>query len=165
MSTLIPLELIERRIFVLRGEKVLVDRHLAEMYGIETRVFNQAVKRNLERFPSEFMFQVTKEERDQVITVCDDLPPLKYARTTPYVFTEYGVAMLSSILKSKRAIQVNIEIIKAFVQLRNMMISHKNMKKKIEEMEAKYDEQFQVVFQALRQLLDEEEKPKRKIGF
>lgn len=103
MSTLIPLELIERRIFVLRGEKVLIDRHLAEMYGIATRVFNQAVKRNLERFPREFMFQLTKEERDQVITVCDDLAPLKYARTMPYVFTEYGVAMLSSVLKSKRA--------------------------------------------------------------
>ena len=116
MSTLIPHEQIERLIFSLRGERVMIDRHLAEMYGVETRAFNQAVKRNAKRFPAEFMFQLTREERDEVITICDNLSPLRFARTMPYAFTEHGVAMLSSVLNSERAIQVNIEIIKAFVR-------------------------------------------------
>jgi len=165
MTNIVPVESIARMIFSLRGEKVMIDRHLAEMYGVETRILNQAVKRNSKRFPAEFMFQLSREERDEVITICDDLKPLKFARTMPFAFTEHGVAMLSSVLNSERAILVNIEIIKAFVRLRRLLVQHKDLKEKIEELESKYDAQFRVVFEAIRQLLAEEERPKRKIGF
>ena len=165
MGNLIPVEFIEKRIFYLRNEKVMIDRHLAEMYGVDTRILNQAVKRNIKRFPPEFMFQLSKEERDEVITICDDLAALKFARTMPFAFTEHGLAMLSSVLNSDRAIQVNIEIIKSFVRLRKLLATHKELQKKIEDMEGKYDEQFSIVFQAIKQLLQEDEKPKRKIGF
>ena len=165
MGNLIPVEFIEKRIFYLRNEKVMIDRHLAEMYGVDTRILNQAVKRNSKRFPREFMFQLRREERDEVITICDDLASLKFARTMPFAFTEHGLAMLSSVLKSDRAIQVNIEIIKAFVRLRKLLANHKELQKKIEDMEEKYDEQFSIVFQAIKQLLQEDDKPKRKIGF
>ena len=162
---LIPVDVIQRRIFEISGDKVMLDRHLAQLYGVQTRVLNQAVRRNIERFPEEFMFQLTKEQRDEVITICDDLKPLKYARTMPYAFTEYGVAMLSSVLNSKRAIQVNIQIIKAFVKLRKLLSSHMELRRKLEEMERKYDDQFKVVFSAIRQLMAPPEKPRRKIGF
>jgi len=141
VGNLIPVEFIEKRIFYLRNEKVMIDRHLAEMYGVDTRILNQAVKRNSKRFPREFMFQLRREERDEVITICDDLASLKFARTMPFAFTEHGLAMLSSVLKSDRAIQVNIEIIKAFVRLRKLLANHKELQKKIEDMEEKYDEQ------------------------
>ena len=165
MGNLIPVEFIEKRIFYLRNEKVMIDRHLAEMYGVDTRILNQAVKRNIKRFPPEFMFQLSKEERDEVITICDDLAALKFARTMPFAFTEHGLAMLSSVLNSDRAIQVNIEIIKSFVRLRKLLATHKELQKKIEDMEEKYDDQFSIVFQAIKQLLQEDDKPKRKIGF
>jgi hypothetical protein len=109
------------------------------------------------------MFQLNREERDGVITICDDLKSLKFARTMPFAFTEHGVAMLSSVLNSEWAIRVNIEIIKAFVKLRKLLVRHKDLEKKIQEMESRYDEQFRVVFEAIRQLLAEEEKPRRKI--
>ena len=162
---LIPVDVIQQRIFEIGGEKVMLDRHLAQLYGVQTRVLNQAVRRNIERFPQEFMFQLTKEQRDEVITICDDLKPLKYARTMPYAFTEYGVAMLSSVLNSKQAIQVNIQIIKAFVKLRKMLSSHTELRRKLEEMEKKYDKQFKIVFSAIKQLMAPPEKPKRRIGF
>lgn len=165
MSNIIPQSLIERRIFFIRKEKVMMDRHLAELYGVETRILNQAVKRNIKRFPPEFMFRLTRDERDDVITICDDLKPLKYARTMPFAFTEHGVAMLSGVLNSERAVQVNIEIIKTFVNLRKLLGRNKELEQKIEEMESRYNEQFRVVFRAIRQLLKEDEKPKRKIGF
>lgn len=165
MSNLIPQEVIHQRIFFIRGEKVMIDRHLAELYGVDTRSLNQAVKRNRERFPESFMFQLTSEERDEVITICDNLAPLRYARTLPYAFTEHGVAMLSSVLKSRRAIQVNIQIIQTFVQLRRMLIDHKELARRLDELEKKYDAQFKMVFDALRQLLAPPEKPKREIGF
>ncbi|MBI4722432.1 MAG: ORF6N domain-containing protein [Candidatus Stahlbacteria bacterium] len=160
-----PVEVIQQFIFEIRGERVMIDRHLAKLYEVETRVLNQAVKRNIERFPEEFMFQLTKEERDEVITICDDLKPLRYAKTMPYAFTEYGVAMLSSVLKSQRAIQVNIQIIKAFVKLRKMLLSHIELRRKLEEMEKKYDKQFKVVFDVINRLLEPPKEPKKKIGF
>lgn len=165
MGNLIPVEVIQQFIFEIRGERVMIDRHLAKLYEVETRVLNQAVKRNIERFPEEFMFQLTKEERDEVITICDDLKPLRYAKTMPYAFTEYGVAMLSSVLKSQRAIQVNIQIIKAFVKLRKMLLSHIELRRKLEEMEKKYDKQFKVVFDVINRLLEPPKEPKKKIGF
>ncbi len=166
MSNIIPVEIIQQRIFEIHGEKVMLDRHVAELYEVETRILNQAVKRNIERFPEEFMFQLGRDERDGVITICDDLQPLKFARTMPFAFTEYGVAMLSSVLKSKRAIQVNIQIIKAFVKLRKMLSSHIELRRKLEAMEKKYDKQFEVVFTAINQLMEPPPpKPKRKFGF
>jgi hypothetical protein len=165
MKALIPSEVIEQRIFLIRGEKVMIDRHLAELYGVDTRTLNQAVKRNQNRFPEGFIFQLTKEERDEVITICDNLSPLRFARTLPYVFTELGIAMLSSVLKSKRAIQVNIQIMKTFVHLRRMFSENKELSRRLEELEKKYDEQFKIVFEILNQLIKPSELPKRQMGF
>lgn len=165
MPNLIPVEIIEQRIFLIRGEKVMIDRHLAELYGVDTRSLNQAVKRNKERFPESFMFQLSTSERDEVITFCDNLAPLRFARTLPYAFTEQGVAMLSSVLRSKRAIQVNIQIMNTFVHIRRMLADNKELARRLNELERKYDSQFKVVFDALRQLITPPEKPKRPIGF
>ncbi len=164
MSDLIPVEVISGKIFHIRECKVMLDRDLAELYGVDTKVLKQAVRRNINRFPKDFMFELTTEEfadlRSQLVT-----SSWGGSRYNPMVFTEQGVAMLSSVLKSERAIQVNIAIIRAFTKLRQMLANHKDLKKKIEKMEKKYDENFQIIFEAMRQLLEEEEKPKRKIGF
>ena len=165
MPHLIPVEIIEQRIFLIRGEKVMIDRHLAELYAVDTRTFNQSVKRNADRFPVNFMFQLSEKERDEVITICDNLLPLKFARTLPYAFTEQGVAMLSGVLRSKRAVQVNIQIMNTFVQLRRMLADNKALAHRLDEMEKKYDAQFKVVFDALRKLISPPDPPKRPIGF
>ena len=164
-TALILTETIEKRILFLRGKKVMIDSDLAELYGVETRILKQAVKRNKKRFPEDFMFQLTKSERDEVITICDNLHKLKFYPVLPYVFTEQGVAMLSSVLNSERAIMVNIQIMRTFTKLREMIESSKELKKKIEEMEKKYDAQFKIVFEAIKQLVEPEVKPKRKVGF
>jgi len=164
MKTLVPIELIASKIYLIRGIKVMLDRDLAELYGVETKVLKQAVRRNIDRFPSDFMFELTKDEfnnlRSQIVT-----SSWGGARYLPMVFTEQGVAMLSSVLKSNRAIHVNIQIMRAFTQLRKMLSTHKDLKRKIESMEKKYDEQFQIVFEAIKQLIETDEKPKKKIGF
>lgn len=162
---IIPIELIEKSIFIIRSEKIMLDRDLAELYQVTTKALNQAVKRNLERFPSEFMFQLNKKEKDELVTNCDRLGTLKHSTSLPYAFTEQGVAMLSSILKSKRAIQVNIQIMKTFVQLRRMYLNNEELADKINELEKKYDKQFKLVFDALRALITTESPSKRKIGF
>jgi hypothetical protein len=159
-------ETIENRILLLRGAKVLLDRDLASLYGVSTKALNQAVKRNLERFPDDFMFQVNKQEKEQVVTNCDHLAMLKFSPTLPYVFTEQGIAMLSSVLSSRRAIQVNIQIMRTFTKLRQLMVTHEDLRRKIEDMEKKYDSQFKVVFEAIRELLlPPKEKAKPRIGF
>lgn len=145
----------------------MLDSDLAELYGVETRVFNQAVKRNLQRFPSDFMFQLTTEEaeslRSQIVTSKIGSGGRRYA---PYVFTEQGVAMLSSVLNSERAIEVNIAIVRAFVKLREMLGTHKELAQKLAQMEKKYDAQFRVVFDAIRQLMEPPPAPpRRKVGF
>ena len=165
MKDLIPREVIQQRIFLLRGDKVMIDRHLPELYGVDTRSLNQAVKRNLERFPEGFMFQLTSEERDEVITICDNLDPLRFARTLPFAFTEQGVAMLSSVLRSRRAIRVNIQIMKTFVEIRRMLADHEELARRLDELEKKYDAQLKVVFDALREMLTPPEKPSHEIGF
>lgn len=166
MSNLIPLAAIAKKIFFIRNEKVLLDRDLAELYGVEVRALKQAVRRNMNRFPVDFIFELTKEEelplKSQSVTLKGRGQHSKYLS---FAFTEQGVAMLSSILKSERAIEVNIAIMRAFVQMRQMLATHKDLKQKIEEMESKYDGQFQVVFEAIHQLLAEDKKPKKKIGF
>jgi hypothetical protein len=161
----LPAERIERAIRLIRGEKVILDADLAALYDVATRVLVQAVKRNLERFPPDFMFQLTEEEfailRSQSVTSRG----WGGRRYPPYAFTEQGVAMLSSVLHSPRAIQVNIEIMRAFVRLRQWLSSHAKLAKKLAELEAKYDEQFAVVFEAIKQLMAPPEEKRKKIGF
>jgi hypothetical protein len=164
-KAIIPVESIVKKIIVLRGEKVLLDRDLAELYEVPTKVLNQAVKRNERRFPSDFMFRLTKQEKKELVTNCDRFRTLKHSSVLPRAFTEQGVAMLSSVLNSDRAIGVNIAIMRAFVKLRVMLASHKDLTRKIAELEKKYDEQFAIVFEAIQHILEEDEKPKKKIGY
>ena len=162
---IIPTEIIENRIFLIRRKKVMLDRDLAELYGVETKVLNQAVKRNEKRFPTDFMFRLNIKEKNELVTNCDRLSKLKHSSVFPCIFTEQGVAMLSTVLNSERAIEVNIQIMRAFVKLREMLSTHKDLARKLSALENKYDDQFRVVFDAIRALMTEEEKPKRKIGF
>ena len=165
MTDIIPLENVESRIFLIRGQKVMLDRDLAGLYGVATKVLNQAVKRNIKRFPDDFMFKLTPSEKNELVTNCDRFRTLKHSTATPYAFTEQGVAMLSSVLNSERAVHVNIEIMRAFVKLREMLAAHKDLARKLDQMEKKYDAQFKVVFDAIRQLMASPEPKRRKIGF
>ena len=159
----LPAEVIEKKILYVRGQKVMIDRDLAELYGVETRVLNQAVKRNIKRFPEDFMFALTREEiMDLSQTVTSS--KIKHAPNVN-VFTEQGVAMLSSVLRSKRAILLNVEIMRAFVQLRRFLASQQELAAKLENLESKYDSQFRVVFAALRQLMTPSAPSRKKIGF
>jgi hypothetical protein len=164
MTGVISTEAVAGRIYSIRGHKVMLDRDLAELYGVETRALNQAVKRNLKRFPYDFMFQLTRSELDnlmsQIVT-----SSWGGVRKLPLAFTEQGVAMLSSVLNSERAIEVNIQIMRTFTQLRRMAGVHDSLRRKIEELEKRYDEQFEAVFTALRRLIEPEDEPPRKIGF
>ena len=159
-------ENLAKLVFLVRGEKVLLDADLAALYNVATKVLNQAVKRNLDRFPADFMFQLTPEEwenmRSQTVTASR-----RNVGALPYAFTEQGVAMLSSVLRSQHAVQVNIAIMRTFVQLRRLMDSNRNLARRIEAMETRYDEQFSQVFDAIKQLISEDQarKVKRPIGF
>ena len=187
-TNLIPVQRIEQKIFLLRGEKVMLDRDLAELYGVETKVLNQAVKRNRDRFPADFMFQVSPDEaamisRSQIVTLGSEtgIKPLKttdalrsqivtlkrgeHRKYRPYAFTEQGVGMLSGVPNSPRAVQTHVAIIRAFVQLRQMLSSHADLSRKLAELEGKYDKQFRVVFDAIRALMSDKKLPKREIGF
>jgi len=164
-QSIIPVERIEKAILLVRKQKVILDADLAVLYGVETRVLVQAVKRNLERFPEDFMFQLSYEEfailRSQSVTSSD----WGGRRYPPYAFTEQGVAMLSSVLRSQRAIRVNIEIMRAFIRLRRILASHTELARKLDALEKKYDAQFKVVFEAIRQLMAPPEPKRRSIGF
>ena len=164
MKDLVISQRIENKIYFIRGQKVMIDHDLAALYGVETKVLIQAVKRNLERFPEDFMFLLTEKEfkilRSQFVT-----SSWGGRRYIPYVFTEQGVAMLSSVLRSKRAIQVNIQIMRTFTKLKSLLATHKDLQRKIEEMEKKYDQQFRVVFDAIRALITPPAPKRKKIGF
>ena len=164
-AALVPSERIERLILLIRGQKVMLSTHLAELYQVEPRVLVQAVKRNIARFPQDFMFQLTEEEFSNLKSqiVISSWGGLR--RAAPYAFTEQGVAMLSSVLRSKRAIQVNIEIMRAFVRLRRILASHAELARKLDALEKKYDAQFKIVFDAIRQLMAPPEPKRRPIGF
>ena len=168
MKELVPQGIIEKKIFLLRGQKVMLSPHLADLYGVETRVLNQAVKRNLPRFPEDFLFQLTEMEADWLVSQ-SVIPHRKhFGGTLPYAFTEQGVAMLSSVLRSERAIQMNIAIMRAFVKLREMISTHKELALKLAELERKMEKQdmdIQGIFEAIRRLMLPPEKPKRQIGF
>lgn len=166
LHVIVP-ELIERRILLLRGQKVMLDSHLAELYAVTTKRLNEQVRRNLKRFPVDFMFQLTREEYDALRSHFATLEKGRgrHRKYLPYVFTEQGVAMLSSVLNSERAIAVNIEIMRAFVRLREILSTHKDLARKLEELERTYDAQFRVVFEAIRMLMTPPEPPKGRIGF
>lgn len=140
MSEIIPIEIIENKILVIRGHKVMIDRDLAELYGVKTKALNQAVKRNIERFPEEFMFKLNDNEKNKLVTICDQFKTLVHSTSNPYAFTEHGVAMLSSVLNSKQAISINIGIIKAFIKLREMAIVHRDLAMQLNELEIRFIE-------------------------
>jgi len=152
-------------IFIIRGKKVMLDYDLSSLYGVETKHLKRAVRRNLSRFPGDFMFELTQEEYVSLRCQFGTLKRGQHSKYSPFVFTELGVAMLSSVLNSERAIQVNIDIMRTFTKLREIIAIHKDLKKKFEEMEQKYDKQFQIVFAELKKLMKDPEKPKVKIGF
>ena len=164
---LVPVERIARAILILRGHRVMLDADLAALYEVETRALIQAVKRNIERFPADFMFQLDADETERLRsqTVILKTGRGQHRKYLPYAFTEQGVAMLSSVLRSPRAVQVNIEIMRAFVRLRQMLQADAQMAKKLAALEKKYDTQFRVVFEAIRELMATPVKPKRRIGF
>jgi hypothetical protein len=164
-KSLVPVERIEQAILVLRGHKVLLDADLAVLYAVETKVLNRAVKRNLDRFPADFMLKLTDKEAASLRFHIGTSNRRGGRRYMPYAFTEQGVAMLSSVLRSPRAVQVNIEIMRAFVRLRQMLQSNESLAGKLEELEKKYDSQFRVVFEAIRELMVHPETPKKRIGF
>jgi len=163
--SLIPVERIERSILLIRGHKVILDADLATLYGVETKQLVRAVKRNLPRFPDDFMFQLNDEESENLRFHFGTSSQWGGRRYPPYAFTEQGVAMLSSVLRSKRAVQVNIEIMRTFVRLRRMLASNKELARRLDALEKKYDAQFKVVFDAIRELMKPPEPKKRPIGF
>ena len=173
-KSIIPVERIEASIYLIRGEKVMLDRDLASLYGVSTKAFNQAVKRHARRFPADFMFQLTKDEADkwwlavnakrlrsQIVT----LKRGQHLKYKPYAFTEHGILMLSSVLNSERAIEVNIEIMRAFVRLRQILLSDAELSRRLDELESKYDRQFKVVFDAIRKLMSPPLHDRKEIGF
>jgi len=169
MKELIPQERIERRIFVIRGQKVMLDRDLAKLYGVPTKRLNEQVGRNIKRFPKDFMFRLTKAEKEEVVANCDHLKPLKFSAQLPYAFTEQGVSMLSSVLKSERAIQVNIAIMRAFTRLKQVLATHKKLAAKLKELEQKVGKHNKLIieiFEIIKQLTQSpKSKPKPQIGF
>ena len=173
MPNIVPIEVITEKIFEIRGQKVMIDTDLAKLYGVATKVLNQAVKRNRARFPEDFMFRLTKEERNELVTICDQLTNLKHSSAMPYVFTESGVAMLSSVLNSEKAVQINLQIIRAFVRLRRMLAEHDALRLAIEGLErrvSRNERDIQLAIKVLQQVFFPPkekipEKKKQKMGF
>ena len=164
----VPQEIIVERILLIRGQKVILDRDLAELYGVETKYLNRQVKRNIERFPKQFMFKLTKTEKEELVTNWHRFRLLKHASSLPHVFTEHGVAMLASVLNSKQAIRLSIHIIEIFIKLRNFIVGYKDLAHKLEQLERKiekHDTEIHTIFEAIRQLMSPPVKPKRRIGF
>jgi hypothetical protein len=167
-NLVVPLEVIERRIYLIRGQKVMLDQDLAELYGVTTGNLNLAVRRNKVRFPEDFMFQLSAAEMKSLLLQSARAKERGGRRTPPYAFTEQGVAMLSSVLKSQRAVLVNIVIMRAFVKLREMLSTHRDVLRKVEELERKYqrhDAQITAIFDAIRKLIETSPRPRRRIGF
>lgn len=160
---------IEQKIFLIRGQKVMIDRDLAELYEVPTKALNQAVRRNMIRFPEDFMFRLNEHEKEELVTFCDQFKNIKHSKQPPCAFTEQGVAMLSSILRSKRAVLVNIQIMRAFIRIRNLVSAHREFARKLNELErkvGKHDESIILLFEAIRKLMEPPAiKPKPKIGF
>ena len=168
-KTIVKVSRIQQRILLIRGVKVMVDADLAEAYGVPTRRLNEQVRRNLDRFPDDFMFQLTAEEKAEVIANCDHLEKLKFSKALPLVFTEHGAIMAASVLNSPKAVEVSVFVVRAFVQLRETIAGHKELARKVARLERKlgdHDEQIMVLVEAIKQLMDPKLPPKtRRIGF
>ena len=168
-KAMVPVGKIEQRIFLIRGEKVIIDTDLAEFYGVPTKRLNQQVKRNRNRFPKDFVFQLTAEEKAEVVAKCDHLAKLKYAKALPYAFTEHGAIMAASVLNSERAVEVSVFIVRAFVRLRRVIAEHKELAEKIAQLErglANHDKTIIIIMRAIKQLISPELPPKKwRIGF
>ncbi len=167
-SELVPIELIQNKIIVIRGENVMIDGDLADLYGVETKQLKRAVRRNLHRFPSDFMFELTREEYNSLRSQIGTIKRGAHSKYLPMVFTEQGVAMLSSVLNSDRAIEVNIAIMRAFVQLRKISLSQKQVAHKLQEIESRledHNEKIEAIFKAIRQLIEPPKKTGKRIGF
>ncbi|MBF0457147.1 MAG: ORF6N domain-containing protein [Nitrospirae bacterium] len=162
---MIPAEIIEKKILLIRGEKVMLDSDLAELYGVEVKHLKRQVRRNIDRFPEDFMIQLSKEEYEALRYHFGTLKRGEHSKYLPYAFTEQGVAMLSSVLSSEQAVKVNIEIMRAFVRLRQMLSSNADLARKLDNIENKYDTQFKLVFDAIRQLMQPPQPKRRHIGF
>ncbi len=166
MSSLIPIERIERKIYDIRGERVLLDSDLAEIYGVETSHFNRAVKRNIDRFPEDFVFRLTKDEYESLICQIGISNEGRGGRRKlPLVFTEHGALMAANVLRSQRAVEASVQVVRAFVKMRNMLASNAELAKKINALESKYDAQFKIVFDAIKKLMLPPISSKTKIGF
>lgn len=163
-----PMENIVNKIFLISGQRVMIDADLAKLYGVTTKRLNEQVKRNKDRFPSDFMFQLTKKEKSELVANCDHLKNLKYSSSLPKAFTEHGAIMLASVLNSQRAVEASIYVVRAFIRLREILITHKELAIKLRELELKletHDEQIAVILEAINQLLAPPESPKKRIGF
>jgi hypothetical protein len=168
LETTYSAEMLGRRILVIRSSKVMLDADLAEIYGVTTKALNQAVKRNIGRFPSDFMFQLNADEKQEVVTNCDHLTKLKFSASMPYAFTEHGALMLGNVLKSSRAVEVSLNVVRAFVQLREMLSTHKELALKLEELERKtssHDQAIAGIIDAIRSLMKSPTEPSNPIGF
>ena len=161
----IPMERVEDRILSIRGHRVMLDADLAELYGVQTKALNQAIKRNAERFPEDFAFRLTTEEKKELVTNCDRFGQLKHSTVFPLAFTEHGAIMAASVLNSPRAIEVSVYVVRAFVKMREVLVTHKELVRRLDEMEGKYDRQFKVVFDAIRALMEPPKIPRRRIGY
>ncbi len=165
-TKLISQEIIQNKIFLLRGQKIMLDKDLAVLYGVKPIRLREQVKRNIKRFPSDFMFQLTEREVEAMVSHFAIPSRQHLGGHLPYAFTEHGILMLSSVLNSERAVEVNIQIMRTFTKLRQLMLKHSDLRQKIKEMEKKYDHQFQIVFKTIKELLEPPpQKPKRSIGF
>lgn len=168
-QALVKVGMIQQRILLIRGEKVILDSDLAEAYGVTTKVLNQAIRRNSARFPPDFMFRLTRREKQKVVTNCDHLQSLKYSPVSPCAFTEHGAIMAASVLNSAKAVAVSVFVVRAFVRLREMISRHKELARKIAELERKFgnhDEQIMVLVEAIEQLMNPKLPSKtRRIGF
>lgn len=165
---IIPDETVMNKIIMVRNQRVMIDRDLAELYGVTTKQLNQQVKRNSKRFPEDFMFQLSEEEKNEVVTNCDHLKSLRFSPNLPFAFTEHGAVMLASVLNSERAIEANIQIIRVFTKMRELLLTHKDILLQLEKMEKKltgHDEDIALIFKYLKQLLNPPQPPRPKIGF
>ena len=165
-TELVAVHRIERSILWIRGQRVMLDADLAFLYGVPTKVLNQAVRRNRERFPKDFMFRLTRREKGKVVTDCDHLAGMKFSAVLPFAFSEHGAIMLASVLNSPKAIEVSLQVVRTFVRLREILASHAELSRRLDEMEKRHDRRFTQVFAALRELLEAPVAPERKrIGF
>jgi phage regulator Rha-like protein len=165
-ESIVPIENIRRSILLIRGQKVMIDADVANLYGVTTKALNQAIKRNKSRFPQDFVFALTQKEKEEVVTFCDHLKKLKYSPNLPLVFTEHGALMAAAVLNSQKAIEMSLLIVRTFVQLRRILAGNAGLASRLDGLEKKYNKNFSVVFEAIRKLMDSSvETPRNKIGF